>query len=78
VAVPTPQQSLDGNIDGLRSSGQVRNAPTPQYSPPAKVRKYDRHPGADALLSPSGAGVARAHGGHHHKTPAGRRKARFR
>ena len=78
VAVPTPQQSLDGNIDGLRSSGPVRNAPTPQYYPPESARRPDRHPGADALLSPTGAGVAPAYGGHRHKTPAGRRKTRVK
>ena len=74
VGVPTPQQSLDGNIGGLRSSGPIRNAPTPQYYPPS----HDRHPGADALLSPTGARVAPAYGGHRHKTRAGRRKARLR
>jgi hypothetical protein len=78
VGVPTPQQSLDGNIDGLRSSGPVRNAPTPQYYPPESARRQDRHPGADALLSPTGAGVAPAYGGHRHKTPAGRRKTRVK
>ena len=78
VGVPTPQQSLDGNIDGLRSSGPIRNAPTPQYYPPASARSHDRHPGADALLSPTGARVAPAYGGHRHKTRAGRRKARVR
>ena len=78
VGVPTPQQSLDGNIGGLRSSGPVRNAPTPQYYPPASARKHDRHPGADALLSPTGARVAPAYAGHRHKTRAARRKARAR
>jgi len=78
VGVPTPQQSLDGNIGGLRSSGPVRNAPTPQYYPPASTRKHDRHPGADALLSPTGARVAPAYTGHRHKTRAARRKARAR
>jgi len=78
VGVPTPQQSLDGNISGLRSSGPIRNAPTPQYYPPNSARTYDRHPGADALLSPTGARVAPAYGGHRHKTRAGRRKARTR
>ena len=76
VGVPTPQQSLDDNIGGLRSSGPVRNAPTPQYYPPQSARSHDRHPGADALLSPTGARVAPAYGGHRHKTRAGRRKAR--
>jgi len=78
VGVPTPQQSLDDNIGGLRSSGPIRNAPTPQYDPPARARSHDRHPGADALLSPTGAWVAPAYGGHRHKTRAGRRKARVR
>ena len=76
VGVPTPQQSLDDNIGGLRSSGPIRNAPTPQYYPPQSARSHDRHPGADALLSPTGARVAPAYGGHRHKTRAGRRKAR--
>lgn len=75
VGVPTPQQSLDGNMDGLRSSGPIRNAPTPQYYPPATSQ---RHPGADALLSPTGARVAPAYGGHRQKTRAGRGKARIR
>ena len=78
VGVPTPQQSLDGNIDGLRSSAPVRNAPTQQYYPPESTHRPDRHPGADALLSPTGAGVAPAYSGHRHKTRAGRRKARVR
>ena len=78
VGVPTPQQSLDGNIGGLRSSGPIRNRPTPQYYPPASARRHDRHPGADALLSPTGARVAPAYGGLRHKTRAGRRKVRVR
>jgi hypothetical protein len=78
VGVPTPQQSLDSNIGGLRSTGQVRNAPTPQYYPPASARKHDRHPGADALLSPSARRVAPGYAGHRQKARAGRRKARVR
>jgi len=78
VGVPTPQQSLDGNIGGLRSSGPVRSAPTPQYYPPASARQHDRHPGADALLSPTGARGVPAYGGHRHKPRAARRKARVR
>ena len=78
VGVPTPQQSLDDNIGGLRSSGPIHNAPTPQYYPPESARSHDRHPGADALLSPTGARVAPAYGGHRHKGRAGRRKARAR
>ena len=53
----TPQQSLDGNIGGLRSSGPVRNAPTPQYYPPVSARS-NHHPGADALLYGTQATVA--------------------
>ena len=78
VSVPTPQQSLDGNIDGLRTSGPVRNAPTPQYYPPAAPDASHRHPGADALLSPTGARIAPAYGGQRQKTRAGRRKGRIR
>lgn len=78
VDVPTPQRSLDGNIDGLRSSGPFRNAPTPQYYPPASDRSQERHPGADALLSPTGARAAAAYGGHRHKTRPRQRKARTR
>ncbi len=75
VGVPTPQQSLDGNIDSLRSSGPIQNAPTPQYYPPDSARAHDRHPGADALLSPTGARLAPPHGGHRYKARTGRRKA---
>ena len=78
ISVPTPQQSLDGNIDSLRPGGPAVDRPTPQYYPPAAANAPSHHPGADALLSPTGARVAPAYGGHRHKTRAGRRKARVR
>ena len=54
VGPPTPQQSLDRNIDSLRSPGAPRNAPTEQYYPASPLKEPSHHPGADALLSPTG------------------------
>ena len=78
VGVPTPQQSLDGNIDGLRSSVPIRTVPTPQYYPPDSARSHVRRPGADALLSATGARAGPTPGAKRHKARAGRRKARIR
>ncbi len=77
ITVPTPQQSLDGNIDSLRPGGAPSDRPTPQYQIPA-ARAPNHHPGADALLSPTGVKLKPGQTGQRHKRGAARRKAHVR
>jgi hypothetical protein len=78
VAALTPQQSLDSNIGGLRSSGPIRNVPTPQYYPPTTARGPNHHPGADALLYGAGTTLAPVSGGHRRKALDARSRRRAR
>ena len=77
IAVPTPQQSLDGNIDSLRPGGPAVDRPTPQYYPTA-ASTPSRHPGADALLSPTGVKLKPVTAGQRQTSRKGRKKPRNR
>ena len=77
ITVPTPQQSLDGNIDSLRPGGVPGDRPTPQYYIPA-ASAPNHHPGADALLSPTGVKLKPVAAGQRTKSRTGRKKARNR
>ncbi len=78
ISVPTPQQSLDGNIDSLRPGGPAVDRPTPQYYPPAAANAPSHHPGADALLSPTGVKLKPAQSGAWQKARTRHRKPRVR
>ena len=77
ITVPTPQQSLDGNIDSLRPGGPAVDRPTPQYYLPAASAPAT-HPGADALLSPTGVKLKPVPAGQRQKSRTGRKKPRNR
>ena len=78
ISVPTPQQSLDGNIDSLRPGGPAVDRPTPQYYPPAAASAPSHHPGADALLSPTGVKLKPAQSGARQKARTRQRKSPVR
>ena len=81
VGVPTPQDTLENNLNALRGPSPGAppriTVPTPQYYLPAASAPAT-HPGADALLSPTGVKLKPVPAGQRQKSRTGRKKPRNR